>query len=356
MNYLAAIFIIVLMVFDASAKKFSDNDLTIGDKTTSVKTITLGKSGQNIIRVPSGGGNLEISNNGGSSFDEVSAGEQPNEPNTVSNGAILTSVASSALTVNLKQSDASTDATAADPVRVSMRVTPLTSGAYNSRTVTSSLSLVVPSGATLNHTSGNDGFIYVYLLDNSGTLELAVSSSKKDESVLQTTIALSTGSDAAALYSTTLRSNVPIQLIARLKSNQVTAGTWALNMAEIFPGYDLTGSLINKWARPATAQVGDHVHAVARLTCSAGSTIDDQQDSWISSIGNVSAGACIITFITNTFSAIPICHVTSTGLANPNVGYSLNSPAAGAMTVDCDSFAGADCPTTSFHFSCSGIK
>ena len=305
-------FLIISLSLGVFAKKISDDDLTIGDKTTSEKTITLGKSGQNIIRVPSGGGNIEISNNGGSSFDEISAGEQPNEPDTVSNGAILTSVAAKALTVALKQSDASTDATAADPVRISLRVTPVTSGAYNSRTVTSSLSLVVPSGATLNHADGADGFIYVYVLDFSSVLELAVSSSRKDDSVLQTTIALSAGSDADALYSTTLRSNVPIRLIARLKSNQVTAGTWALNMSEISPGDDLSDSFNSRVEHGHTSPL---IHATLGVDDVAGTpTIIRERGAWVDSITDLGAGDYTVNLTTGFFDGATTAECTCTSI------------------------------------------
>jgi len=357
MNFLTAIFIIVLMVFDASAKKFSDNDLTIGDKTTSAKTITLGKSGQNIIRVPSGGGNLEISNDGGSGFNEISAGQQPNEPDTVSNGAILTSVATSALTVALKQSDASTDATASDPVRVSMRVTPLTSGAYNSRTVTSSLSLVVPSGATLNHFDGVDGFIYVYVLDFSATIELAVSSARKDESILQTTIALSAGSDADALYSTTLRSNVPIRLIARLKSNQVTAGTWALNMSEISPGDDLTDLLNIKINGIPDATNNKFRITSVRISNSGTPTIAEDFSgsgtSWIASLVDNGIGDTTVNFRTNVFDGATAVICPCSGSSSTIICNSIPSTASVNITTFDSAGAAND---ANFIMNCFGFK
>ena len=69
--------------------------------------------------------------------------------------------------------------------------------------------------------------IYVYAIDNAGTVELAVSSTLLDQGSLQTTTAEG-GAGAAdsrfVLYSTTARSNVPIRLIGRIKSSQATAG------------------------------------------------------------------------------------------------------------------------------------
>jgi hypothetical protein len=72
-------------------------------------------------------------------------------------------------------------------------------------------------------------FLYVYALDNAGTVELAWSRIQWDEGVLQSTTAEG-GAGAAdsnrVLYSTTARSNVPIRLIARLKATN-TAGNWS---------------------------------------------------------------------------------------------------------------------------------
>ena len=93
------------------------------------------------------------------------------------------------------------------------------------------------SGSTLGHVSAKDQYLYVYAIDNAGTVELAVAGSHVfDEGALQSTTAEG-GAGAAdsgnVLYSTTSRSNVPIRLIGRIKSNQTVAGTWAASASEV---------------------------------------------------------------------------------------------------------------------------
>lgn len=161
--------------------------------------------------------------------------DYPKLSSLLQNASIAASVGSSALTIALKTA-AGADASATDPIYLAFRNATETIGTRNYRAVTAALSIVVSSGSTLGHASAKNGWIYVYALDNAGTIELAVSASEFDEGSLQSTTAEG-GAGAAdsltVLYSTTARSNVPIRLIARLRSSQTTAGTWAAVPTEI---------------------------------------------------------------------------------------------------------------------------
>lgn len=185
------------------------------------------------------------------------------------NLGLSASVNANILTLALKQADGSTDpSTGTERVRIPFRSSTLTSGAVVVRDVASSTSLDVPDGATLGTSDGVDEFLYIYALDNSGTVELAVSRSKEfSEAELHSTTVMDTSSDDAnTLYSTTARSNVPIKLLGRIKINEATAGTWAtaptdLAVApiptispdsEIFlrnaNGFGSTNTVIRQWA------------------------------------------------------------------------------------------------------------
>jgi hypothetical protein len=155
----------------------------------------------------------------------------PTSSNEISNLGLATSVGSNALTIALKQADGTSDpASGSGAVKVGIRSSTLTSGAYNQRSVTSATSLVISSGSTLGQTNGQASDIYVYLLDNAGTLELAASGTRYSENALISTTAEG-GAGAAdsrtTIYSTTARSNVPIRLIGIITNTQTTAGTWA---------------------------------------------------------------------------------------------------------------------------------
>lgn len=147
------------------------------------------------------------------------------------NLGLACSVGSSALTIALKQADGSTDpSTGSAAVSIDMRSSTLTSGAVVTRTATAATSLVISSGSTLGHASATAHYIYVYLIDNSGTLELAASTTLFDTTgVVSTTAEGGAGAadSNAVMYSTTARSNVAARCIARLTVTEATAGTWA---------------------------------------------------------------------------------------------------------------------------------
>lgn len=167
----------------------------------------------------------------------------------IENCGLSAAVGSSALTISLKQSDGSSDASSGNPIRIGFRSSTITSGAFNMRSVTGALSTVISSGSTAGHTSGTNNYLYIYALDNSGTVELAWSSSLFDTSLLASTTAeggAGAADSATTIYSTTARSNVPIRLIGRMLSNQTTAGTWAATPTEIALASHVNISSINK--------------------------------------------------------------------------------------------------------------
>lgn len=170
------------------------------------------------------------------SWDTATGSSGETGPLTLSNYSIVASVGSSILTLALK-SAAGSDATVGDPVTVAIRDEIDAAGNYNVRTVTGALSIDVSSGATLGHISAVFSYVYIYLIDNAGTLELAVSTKKFDEITVVNTTTMSSSSDSATvMYSTTGRSNVPFRLIGRLASTQTTAGTWATGPSQIALG------------------------------------------------------------------------------------------------------------------------
>lgn len=150
------------------------------------------------------------------------------EPDQNTNFAIVGSVAANALTVALKQRDATTDCTRLRPAIIGFRDATLANGNFVQRTVEAALSLVVPSGATMGQTNAVAANLYVYAIDNAGTVELAVAGYDAGESGRISTTVLDTASDSASvMYSTTARANVAFRKLAVLVNTQATAGTWA---------------------------------------------------------------------------------------------------------------------------------
>lgn len=153
----------------------------------------------------------------------------------LSNLGLAASVAANALTIALKDK-AGADPSGGSVVRVGFRNATLTTGQYSTVSISSALSLVVSSGSTLGTSDGVDYYLYVYLLNNAGTAELAVSMSYFEDGTTHSTTAEG-GAGAAdsnrVLYSTTARTNVATRLIGRILVNQATAGTWATAPSEI---------------------------------------------------------------------------------------------------------------------------
>lgn len=168
----------------------------------------------------------------------LSFGNQASSSKLLHNVGLTTSVGGSALTITFKQADGSTDCSATAPAIVGFRSATATNGGYTLVSVTGALSLQIGSGSTLGHASGVDHYIYVYVLNNAGTPELAASTTLYEDGSVVTTVeegAAGAADSNRVIYSLTARANVPIRLIHRLKSNQTTAGTWATAIAEVSP-------------------------------------------------------------------------------------------------------------------------
>lgn len=153
------------------------------------------------------------------------------------NYTFTTSVGASAMTINLKNA-AGNDPDSGDPAKVAFRNATAATGTYSVVSVTAATSIVITSGATLGHVDGTTfgQYIYIWALNNAGTLELAVSGSRLpfDEGSIQSTTIMNSSSDSHnVLYSTTARTNVPVRLLGRILSKQTTAGTYAANATEI---------------------------------------------------------------------------------------------------------------------------
>ena len=185
-------------------------------------------------------------------------------------------VAASALTVGIRQSDGSTAPTGGSPVTISFRNATPGLGSYTKINVTSSIDITIPSGATMGHRDATDDYIYVYALNNSGTVEVAVTSQYRDEGSIVSTTAISAAADDNDIYSTVARSSVPIRLIGRIRSNQTTAGTWNAAVGELSVA---TLSLIKPapeyievdiTSRPVTAVSNTHVQSTESMVLSVG--------------------------------------------------------------------------------------
>lgn len=157
------------------------------------------------------------------------------DPRTLTNLAPSFSVAANALTVTLKAKDA-TALSEDNPGFVAQRHATIGNGDFNLRKIAADVALVVSSGSTLGHITARLCPIYIYLIDNAGAQEPAVSGTFQGESGIFSTTAEG-GAGAAdnpdVMYSANARADVPGRLAFIAWSNQAAAGTWTAVPTEI---------------------------------------------------------------------------------------------------------------------------
>lgn len=186
--------------------------------TTTEATTAAGSSGQ-------------VLTSNGTSAPTYQAAPTANNSYLLLNLGITDSVATNAMTIALKQADGSTDpAAGSGTVQVGFRNATATSGAYSIVSQTSALSIVIPSSATLGHTSAVNQYVWVYALNDAGTIDLCVSGvTYFNQASNQSSTQISSGATSGStLYCGSAHTGAkPIRFIGRLLVNESTAGTWA---------------------------------------------------------------------------------------------------------------------------------
>lgn len=193
---------------------FTTNAVPIGNGTSALTDTGAGNA-YDELQVPSGGG--------------APAFTPKTSPTDRTNYSVVTSVATNALTIALKNK-AGSNASASSPIRIAFTAATSSGAAsYAVGEVTGALSLTVTSGATLGCVSGLACRVYLYALLNGSTVELAVIQAIGviDEATAATTTIMDTNSDAARVpYSTTARNSVFMRYLATITLTEATAGTY----------------------------------------------------------------------------------------------------------------------------------
>lgn len=169
-------------------------------------------------------------------------GDPMGRPGAIQNLSLVFSVASNALTCNVK-TRAGAAPSATDPAAVSLRNATLATGDFHVLDIIAALSFTISSGSTLGHTNAVAGDIFWYIIDNAGAAELAASTKYfGSQGIVSTTAEGGAGAadSATVMYSTTARSNVAFRCIGHTIDTQTTAGTWTAvpTTSEIAP-FDL---------------------------------------------------------------------------------------------------------------------
>ena len=100
---------------------------------------------------------------------------------------------------------------------------------------TSATTLTLDSGATLGMTNDIEATLYLYAINNGGTIELGVINGQQlDESILHTSTALDgTADTASTLYSDTARTSLAVRLIGRMRITMNAVGTYDEDPTEL---------------------------------------------------------------------------------------------------------------------------
>lgn len=235
------------------------NTYNIGSSTLGLASVYFGGNGQTVrilgsssmsatwsLTLPTGSPTIDYSvlsaTTAGVSSWRSGSGVM-DSPLDAQNYSISASVSSNALTIALKDA-AGNDPSASSPVSINFRSETSATGTYTTVNATAATSVVVSSGSTLGHSSAVASPIYVYAINNAGTIELAVSSQRFDDATVQSSSAeggAGAADSATTLYSTTARSSKAIRLLARMFSSQTVAGTWAAVPTEISLGNKFLG-------------------------------------------------------------------------------------------------------------------
>lgn len=262
----------------------------------------------------------------------------PYNQGVIQNLSLAASVGTSALTVTVK-TQAGSNASAASPILVGFRSATLTTGSANLRTISAALSMIISSGSTLGQTDGNPSNIYVYLIDNAGTPELAVSHSIYPENALVTTVAEggSGGADSATvIYSTTSRSNVPLRLIGYMTNTQTTAGTWASTPTQIqlLPTVGYIAPTVQRITSGSSTYVTPVGVKYIRVKCLGGGGGGGGSNTVNSVSGGTGTSGSNTTFGTSLITASGGGGGANPGTGSAGAGGSLGSVNSPAVTVN----------------------
>lgn len=165
----------------------------------------------------------------------------------------------------------------------------------------------------------------------------------------------------ASVGKKTLRLMYEQTVTATISSNRIMADVLASNGQrdihwEVYPVNPWLQSplLVNSVVSPS---LGVERIARAIVNCQAASTIISQADTWLSSIGNISGGACSLVIAAGTFSATPTCvasdHTSTAG--TPNI-VSVRATSATAFSIDASDNAGAAATNWEASIVCTGPK
>lgn len=173
----------------------------------------------------------------------------PSASYEISNCSIAASVGSSAITVALKDSSGS-DPSGGSPCKIGFRSATAATGTYSQVSTTAAVSVVISNGSSLGCTVSASCSLYVYAINNAGTVVLGVISQKQvDEGTVQSSTAEggSGGADSAGvMYTTSAQTGKAARLIGRVTITPAASFAWSSSPSEV-SNVPFSGGRITDW-------------------------------------------------------------------------------------------------------------
>jgi hypothetical protein len=168
-----------------------------------------------------------------------------NDTRALTNLGLQVTVASNAMTIALKQADGATDPSVTAPVKVSFKHFPAASGATDTGTITSAMSITIPSGATLGHVNSGLAPIYVYMGYNNGSIFMGVSGTPQDETGISAPSTISSSATSLTTFYSTNPVAQSLRLIGKVYNSQSTAGVYVATPPKVILNYNNTPEPLN---------------------------------------------------------------------------------------------------------------
>ncbi len=163
------------------------------------------------------------------------------ELSTPVNLGMTASVASNALTVNITGANGATPSPG-NPVLIPFRSSTLSTGTPVIDTLQGALGITVASGNTMGCANNIACRIWIYLIDNGGTVAMGLMTCSTtgtifpcgDDQLYNSAAGTSGGSNAGTLYASTgSLSGKAVRIVGYLEATETTAGTWATAPAKL---------------------------------------------------------------------------------------------------------------------------
>ncbi len=230
------------------------------------------------------------------------------DPKELLNCSIASSVGSNALTVALKDAGGS-DPSGGSPCKIAFRSATAATGTASEVSTTGAGSVVVSNGSALGCIASTVCTVYVYAINNAGTVELGVvGGAQLDEGTRQTSTAeggAGASDSTGVLYSTSARTTIGVRLLGRLTITPGASFAWSAAATEI--------SNVPFNDRPMQyAGLKFPVLYTADIAAASTCTVSNESSEWINGNGTSGGtGQCQLTVQTGIFSATPRCWCTA---------------------------------------------